>query len=79
MAGTDTYRVVLSSPSRVFFSHSIELSGGGYPSSSKAFRGKDLEIEQPVACRDGATFDFHPTLAGVLGTTLVLAPQVFFR
>ena len=30
-----------------------------------------MEIEQPVACRDGASFDFHPTLAGVLGATLI--------
>jgi len=30
-----------------------------------------LEVEQPVACRDGAAFDFHPTLAGVLGAALI--------
>ena len=30
-----------------------------------------MEVEQPVACRDGAAFDFHPTLAGVLGAALI--------
>ena len=30
-----------------------------------------MEIQQPVACGDCASFDFHPTLAGVLGATLI--------
>ena len=42
------------------FSHSLITS-----------RGEDLEIEEPVLCRDSASFDFHATLAGVLGPTLV--------
>ena len=37
----------------------------------KASGREDLEIEQPVACRDGASLHFHPPLAGMLGTTLV--------
>jgi hypothetical protein len=30
-----------------------------------------LEIEQPVACWDFSSFDFHTTLPGMLGATLV--------
>ena len=30
-----------------------------------------MEVEQPVACGDFPTFDFHPTLAGVLGAALI--------
>jgi hypothetical protein len=51
--------------------HSIGFSGRGYHHSAKAARGEDLQIEQPVACGDFPAFDFHTTLAGVLGTTLV--------
>ena len=51
--------------------HSTEFSGGACHRSSKASRRENLEIEQPVACRDGASFDFHPTLPGMLGATLV--------
>jgi len=40
-------------------------------SSSKASRREYLEIEQPSRVWDSASFDFHPTLAGVLGATLV--------
>jgi hypothetical protein len=53
------------------YPHSIAFSGGGYPHSSKASRRENLEIEQPVACRDYASFDFHPTLPGMLGPTLI--------
>ena len=35
------------------------------------FRGEDLEVEEPVSCWDFASFDFHPTLTGVLGASLV--------
>ncbi len=52
-------------------SHSIGFSGGACHCSSKASRGEDLEVEEPVACRDFASFDFHTTSAGVLGATLV--------
>ena len=52
-------------------SHSTELRGKGYPHSAKAARGENLEVEEPVACWDCTTFDFHPTLASVLGPTLI--------
>src|SRR5262249_2441102 len=52
-------------------SHSIAFSGGVCHRSAKASRRENLEIEQPVACRDGASFDFHPTLPGMLGTLLI--------
>src|SRR5216684_2846522 len=51
--------------------HSTELRGGACHRSSKASRREDLEIEQPVACWDCASFDFHATLAGMLGPTLI--------
>src|SRR3989442_181739 len=51
--------------------HSTELRGRVRHRSSKASRGENLEIEQPVACRDFASFDFHTTLPGMLGPTLV--------
>jgi hypothetical protein len=34
-------------------------------------RSEDLQIEQPVVCRYSSALDFHATLAGVLGPTLV--------
>src|SRR2546425_2202004 len=52
-------------------SHSIEFSGRAGHCSSKASRREDLEIEQPVACWDFSSFHFHPTLASMLGTTLI--------
>jgi hypothetical protein len=51
--------------------HSIEFSGGVGHRSSKASRREDLEIEQPVACWDFSSFHFHPTLASMLGATLI--------
>src|SRR4029434_7459019 len=51
--------------------HSTQFSGGVGHCSSKASRREDLEIEQPVACWDGASFHFHPTLASMLGATLI--------
>jgi hypothetical protein len=53
------------------FAHSIGFSGKGYHRSSKASRREDLQVEEPVACGDGASFDFHPTLAGMLSPTLI--------
>src|SRR5712692_517904 len=50
--------------------HSIGFSGGVCHRSSKASRREDVEIEPPVSCGDCASFDFHTTLAGVLGATL---------
>src|SRR5262249_57183804 len=53
-----------------FFPHSTEFSGGTCHCSSKASRGKDLEVEEPVARGDCASFHFHATLAGLQGPTL---------
>ena len=39
--------------------------------SSKASRGEDLQVEDPVACRYSPAFHFHPTLPGMLGATLI--------
>src|SRR6516162_7058935 len=51
--------------------HSTEFSGGTCHCSSKASRGKDLEVEEPVSCWDFASFHFHATLAGLQGPTLI--------
>ena len=51
--------------------HSTELRGRVRHRSSKASRRENLEIEQPVACRDFASFDFHTTLPGMLGAPLI--------
>src|SRR5215475_10890550 len=51
--------------------HSTQFSGGVGHCSSKASRREDLEIEQPVACWDRSSFHFHPTLASMLGATLI--------
>jgi hypothetical protein len=56
---------------RQILAHSIEFSGGVGHCSSKASRREDLEIEQPVACWDCSSFHFHPTLASMLGATLI--------
>src|SRR5437660_10747129 len=39
--------------------------------SSKAARGEDLQVEHPIVCRYSSTFHFHPTLPGMLGSTLI--------
>src|SRR5215470_11464416 len=39
--------------------------------SLQASRCKDLEIEQPIVCRDFTAFHLHPTLAGMLSTALI--------
>jgi hypothetical protein len=39
--------------------------------SSKAARGEDLQVEDPVACGDSASFHFHATLAGMLSPMLI--------
>ena len=41
-------------------------------------RGEDLEIEEPVVCRDYTSFHFHPTWSSMLGALLIrysMAPQ----
>ena len=53
------------------FPHSTQFSGKEYHCSSKASRREDLQVEEPVACWDCASFDFHPTLAGMLRAPLV--------
>ena len=37
----------------------------------KATGGEDLQVEEPVSCRDGASFDFHPARPSMLGATLI--------
>ena len=54
-----------------FISHSTQFSGGACHHSSKASRREDLQVEEPVTCRDFSSFNFHPTLRGMLGATLV--------
>jgi hypothetical protein len=54
-----------------FIDDSTELRGGTCHHSSKASGGEDLEVEQPVACGDCASFHFHAALASVLSPTLV--------
>src|SRR4030095_347611 len=56
---------------RKHFSHSTRFSGKEYHYSSKASRREDLQVEEPVSCRDCASFDFHPTLPGTLGQTMI--------
>src|SRR6266850_4729672 len=53
------------------FSHSPGFRGKGCRRSSKASRREKLEVEEPVTCRDGASFDFHATLVSMLGPTLI--------
>src|SRR5215471_13442212 len=64
-------RILITHEAESENAHSPELRGEAYPHASKASRGEDLQIEHPVACRDFASFDFHPTLASVLGPTLI--------
>src|SRR2546426_8289652 len=52
-------------------SHSIAFSGGACPRSAKSSGGEDLEIEEPISCGDSAAYYFHPTLPGMLGSTLI--------
>jgi hypothetical protein len=41
------------------------------PHSAKASRGEDLDVEEPVVCWYAPAFDFHPTLAGMHGATVI--------
>ncbi len=52
-------------------SHSTQFSGGACPHSSKASGGENLEVEEPVAWWDCASFHFDPTLSGMFGSTLI--------
>jgi REP element-mobilizing transposase RayT len=38
---------------------------------SKATRGENLQVEHPICGRDASAFHCHPTVAGVLGSTLI--------
>jgi hypothetical protein len=51
--------------------HSPGFSGNEYHRSSKASRREDLEMQQPVACRDSASVHFDPTLPSMLSTALI--------
>jgi hypothetical protein len=51
--------------------HSTQFSGGVCPHSSEASGGENLEVEEPVACWDCSSLDFHPTLPSMLSTALV--------
>jgi hypothetical protein len=51
--------------------HSTELCGGGCHRSAKAARGEELEIQEPVVCQYASAVYFHPTLASVLGPSLI--------
>src|SRR5437016_1811279 len=53
------------------FPHSTRFSGKEYHRSSKAARGEDLQVEHPILCRYSSTVHFHPTLPGMLGSTLI--------
>jgi hypothetical protein len=39
--------------------------------SSQAARGEHVQVEHPICGGDASAFDFHPTLARVLGSTLL--------
>src|SRR5262249_50193440 len=53
------------------FPHSTQFSGGVCSRLSKASRREDLQVEEPVACWDCASVDFHPTLSGMPSAPLV--------
>jgi hypothetical protein len=55
----------------LYFPHSLGFSGRACHHSSKASRRENLEVEEPVACRNFPAFDFHPTRPGMLGPTLI--------
>ena len=55
----------------VIMDDSTELRGGTCHRSAKAPGGEDLQVEEPVACWDCASFHFHATVAGMLGPTLI--------
>src|SRR5262249_24949176 len=59
------------SPSPLLKHYPTELRGGTCHRSAKASGGEDLQVEEPVACWDCASFHFHATLAGMLGPTLI--------
>jgi hypothetical protein len=53
------------------FAHSTGLCGGTCHPSPKASRGEDLQVEEPVSRGDCSSFHFHPTVAGMLRSTLI--------
>ncbi len=65
------YQLTFMYSSLPLFPHSTEFSGGACHRSSKASGRENLEVEQPVACWDCSSLDFHATLPPMLGTTLV--------
>ena len=52
-------------------SHFIGCSGKGYHRSLQASGREDLQVEEPVACGDCASFHFHPAEASVPGAPLI--------
>src|SRR5215471_8169178 len=63
----------LSSPDagRSTIPDSTELRGKGCHHSAKASGSEDLQIEEPVGGGYASAFHFDPTLAGMLGSTLI--------
>ena len=51
--------------------HSPQFSGGVCHRSSKASRGEDLEIKEPVLCGHSPSFHFHATLPRMHSAALV--------
>src|SRR5215470_3038075 len=66
----------LSSPLAYFFLPGIfhippNYVVRGIPHSAKPSGGEDLEVEEPVTCRYLPAFHLHPTLPGMLSSTLI--------
>ena len=59
--------------------HSIGFSGRVCPRSSKASRGEDLEIEEPVCSGYSSAFHFYATLPGMHSPTLIRDEVVQMR
>src|SRR5712692_3196683 len=51
--------------------HSTEFNGGACHRSSKASRGEDWEIEEPVLCGHFPAFHFHATLPRMQSEVLI--------
>jgi hypothetical protein len=56
---------------QLFFPHSTKLRGEACHCSAKTAGSEDLQVEEPVSCWDCSSFDFHTTLASMLGATLI--------
>src|SRR6266446_4429588 len=67
----DQQRFLLRNTTERHSPHSIEFSGGVCRRLSKAARGEDLEIEEPVLCGHFPSFHFHATLPRMHSAALV--------